>query len=78
MSETMDWSIEPWHDANPDRAVLVLKCGKSSTGDCRVSLRKDIPAGGPSWNWDGVTTVTPSINCSVCGFHKTLVQGIWS
>lgn len=74
----MDWAIEPWSDANPDRAFLVLKCGKTSTGECRVALRKDIAATGPTWHWDGKETVSPSVNCSVCGFHKTLVGGVWS
>jgi hypothetical protein len=73
----MKWAIEPWHDDNPERAVLVLKCGQGSTGECRIPIRKDRPASRPTWHWDGGNTVSPSINCSVCGFHKSLFNGQW-
>lgn len=60
------------------RATLVLEC----EGQCTIPLRKGEPRMGEAkvWGWDGNAeppTVTPSIACTKCGFHKTLVSGQW-
>lgn len=60
------------------RALLQLWCEQQ----CTIPVRQGEPMMGASkvWGWDGnqaVPTVTPSIACSKCGFHKTLVNGEW-
>lgn len=60
------------------RAFLILGCDRQ----CQIPLRRGEPRMGASkvWGWDGKeegATVSPSIDCTQCGFHKTLVQGQW-
>lgn len=72
----MKYQITGVHDSGGvTRAFLILGCD----GQCQIPLRQGEPRMGASkvWGWDGNTTVTPSIACEKCGFHKTLVQGEW-
>lgn len=60
------------------RAFLQLECGSH----CQIPVRKGAARMGESkvWGWDGKVenpTVTPSIDCTKCGFHKTLQSGAW-
>lgn len=70
----MKFEITGVHDSGKvKRAFLALECGR----DCKIPLRHGV-ANATVWGWDGKETVSPSVNCSVCGFHKTLVNGVWT
>jgi hypothetical protein len=72
----VNYEIAGAHDSGgTTRAFLILDCADK----CSIPLVHGGPRMGESkvWGWDGNTTVTPSINCSKCGFHKTLVNGEW-
>lgn len=79
----MRFEIAGVHEAGPGqlRAHLVIHCAKPRP--CTVPLRQGAAkawSAGHVWGWDGKTeapSVTPSVNCSQCGFHKTLVKGAW-
>jgi len=62
------------------RAFLLLDCQADPSLGCQIPLVRGAPRMGASkvWGWDGVQTVTPSIACSKCGFHKTLTNGEWT
>lgn len=69
--------------ARDGRAWLQMKCGRKAEDgtvvNCQVPLRQGDPRA-PTWGWDGKeqgATVSPSVSCNVCGFHKTLVKGAW-
>lgn len=72
----MKYEIVGIHDAGGvQRAFLKLECGFG----CQIPLRTD-HAAYPAWLWDGKLdppSVTPSISCANCGFHKTLTKGEW-
>lgn len=73
----MKYAIVARHDSGEVvRAFLALEC----EGQCTIPLRQGEPRMGASkvWGWDGKETVTPSIACTKCGFHKTLVNGVWT
>ena len=64
------------HDAT--RAYLRMNCD----GECTVPLSttgtKTYKDGGKRWAWDGNEqhpTISPSISCDLCGWHKTIVNG---
>ena len=73
----MKYEIVGAHDAGGvTRALMILDCGQK----CQIPLRQGEAkawVGGHVWGWDGKQTVTPSIACSKCGFHKTLTNGEW-
>jgi hypothetical protein len=73
----MGWKIIPW-PTDPARAWLEIGCEKK----CKVPLREGPHVQGKhAWGWNGKVTgevtVTPSVNCTECGFHSTLVNGTW-
>lgn len=60
------------------RATLLLDCERG----CQIPVRQGEARMGASkvWGWDGnvaTPSVTPSIACTVCGFHKTFTNGVW-
>lgn len=67
-------------DGVPVRGYLRLNCG----GECTVPLCGLGPRGDgittpKQWGWDGNVvrpTITPSINCERCGWHKTITKGV--
>ena len=75
----MNYKIVAVHESGDvTRAILLLDC----KGSCQIPIRK----GGHTqyatkiWGWDGhveAPTVTPSIDCPKCGFHRTLTKGNW-
>lgn len=68
------WSVV---ETTKDRAVLLLDC----SGNCSIPLSKAGPSqvnGCKRWGWDGniaSPTITPSIDCQRCGWHRTIVGG---
>lgn len=72
------WTVKIRED-DPTRARLVLNCDQAcnvplSVGEPRISI-----SGPRRWGWNGNVespSVTPSINCSRCGWHKTITKGV--
>lgn len=66
-----------------ERALLRIHCPKGHK--CQVRLRKTVDGNPPPgtfsgvWGWNGETgdkaNVRPSINCTECGWHKTVING---
>lgn len=75
----MKCEIVAVHDSwGVKRALLQLGCERA----CTIPVRQGEPRMGESkvWGWDGneaTPTVTPSIDCTKCDFHKTLMNGDW-
>lgn len=77
----MKYEVVGVHDSGGvTRAFLLLNCAADPALRCQIPLRQGEPRMGVSkvWGWDGKETVTPSIDCSKCGFHKTLTNGVWA
>lgn len=85
----MKYEIVGEHDnGGVTRASLKLHCGRDGKPEncCNITLRvgeaeDQRPRGPHIWGWNGKhgaeAEVRPSVNCSTCGFHKTLVNGQW-
>lgn len=81
----MNFEIVGEHDnGGVIRATLKMHCGKPQP--CTLGLRvgeaqNQRPRGPHIWGWNGKhgaeAFVTPSVNCTECGFHKTLKAGAW-
>ena len=74
----MKYEIIALHDSGDViKAILLIYC----MNGCQIPIRKGDPSPtGERWGWDGnseVPTISPSINCTKCGFHKTLINGQW-
>lgn len=67
------WRIVP-HAENPTRGYVILDCDI----ECTVPIGVGQPISGACkrWGWDGAVTVTPSIDCQRCGWHKTITNGV--
>lgn len=59
--------------------TLMLPCPHGTEdGCCTFSVRAGVPHSGVTWRFDGppdAPTVTPSIDCQVCGWHGHVVAG---
>lgn len=69
--------LAPHASGDAQHSLLVLECGSQ----CQIPLIVGPPKNSNVWGWDGnveTPTVSPSINCSKCGFHKTLTGGNWT
>lgn len=61
-----------------DRARVVVDCPRSTTGECAFSCWQK-SAQGAMWHWNGneaSPSISPSINCHVCGRHFTITNGV--
>lgn len=71
--EIVTVSLEPGRE----RRKLVFECPRRAGHVCEVML-KPWPINSPTWTWDGnatTPTLTPSINCSDCGWHGFVTNG---
>lgn len=79
---TLNYKIVGAHDSGGVlRAIMILECGRACQIPLRQAEARKLDGGGHVWGWDGkeeLATVTPSIKCSTCGFHKTLTKGVWA
>lgn len=63
---------------HPGKQYLRLNCARQ----CEIPLRREGAkevCGIKAWGWDGnegAPTVTPSIDCPQCGWHKVITNGI--
>lgn len=75
------WTVRLSGDSEwPGNPSLVLNCAR----ECTIPLRADGPKeanGAKAWGWNGSmdaasVSVTPSIDCTECKWHKTITNGV--
>lgn len=70
--------IRSGNDEHPGKPYLRLNCARVCEIPLSTDGAKEI-GGVKRWGWNGdrhAPTVSPSINCQQCGWHKTVTNGV--